>query len=297
MEKRIDLLDPQVLTKLSNLSLVARNVVEGFISGLHRSFHKGFSIEFSEHREYVPGDDLRYIDWKVFARTDRLYVKVFREETNLRSYILLDASNSMSFASNGLTKLQYGVYLAASLSYLMINQKDAAGLVVFDSGIRTFVKPASTMSHLHNIMEALQAVGPGKETSLGKVLNEVATHGKKRGLVILISDLLDDPESVMKGLAHFKHRHHDVVVFHVLDPAEIFLSMDGSHEFIDMETGERLSADVLSMRKTYRESIKEYLSFYRRKCAEKDIGYALADTSTPFDRFLSAYLERRAKLK
>ncbi len=297
MGKNSEFLDSRMFSRFSNLYLMAKSMVEGFISGLHKSIHKGYSVEFFEHRKYVPGDDLRYIDWKVFARTDRLYIKTFREETNLKSYILLDTSNSMSFSTSTLSKLQYGVYLAASLSYLMISQKDAVGLVLFDSGIRTLIKPASTKNHLYKIMETLQTITPGEKTSISKILNEMALYEKKRGLIILISDLLDSPENVMKYLSLFKHKHHDVIVFHVLDPEEISLSMEGSYQFIDMETGEKLNADALSLRKAYRQTMEEHISFYKKECAKKNISYTLAKTLTPFDKFLWTYLETRAKIK
>ncbi|HNQ35519.1 MAG TPA: DUF58 domain-containing protein, partial [bacterium] len=214
------LLDPAVLARLSNLYLVARTVVEGSLTGLHRSLHKGSSVEFAEHREYAPGDDPRYLDWRVFGRTDRLYVKTFREETNLKSLILLDASGSMAYRGRGLSKLEYAVYLAAGLSYLMVNQKDAVGLMVFDSAVRRMVKPASTSRHLHHLLEQLQVTAAAETTNLGEVLHTIAARARRRSLIILISDLLDDPERVLKGLVHFRHKYHEVLVFQVLDPVE-----------------------------------------------------------------------------
>ncbi|HDN97886.1 MAG TPA: DUF58 domain-containing protein, partial [bacterium] len=215
MENRKKLLDPKFLAKISNLYLVARTVVEGFISGLHRSLYKGFSVEFFEHREYSAGDDLRYLDWKVFARTDRLYLKTFREETNVKGYILLDTSASMGYRSKEISKLEYGIFLSASLSYLMISQKDAVGLITFDKDIKSFIKPMSTTFHLHTLIENLKNLKPGRETSLSDVLNKIATAIKRRSLIILISDLFDEPESVMKGLSHFKSKHHEIIVFHI----------------------------------------------------------------------------------
>jgi uncharacterized protein (DUF58 family) len=296
-EKNTEILDVKLFSKFSNLYLIARNIVEGFISGLHKNIHRGSSIEFFEHRKYVPGDDLRYIDWKIFARTDRFYIKTFNEETNLKSYILLDVSNSMNFQTTELNKLQYAIYLAASLSYMMINQKDAVGLVLFDSEIKTFIHPGSTKNHLYNIMKILQEIKPGKETSISKILKEIALHEKKRGLIILISDLLDNPSDIMKYLSLFKYNHHDVIVFHILDQQEIFLSMEGSYQFIDMETGEKLNADTVSLRKIYRQTIEEHISYYKKECARKNISYALANTSTKFDKFLWTYLETRTKIK
>ncbi len=297
MESPKKLLDPKVLVKLSNLYLVARTVVEGFISGLHRSLYKGFSVEFFEHREYSPGDDLRYLDWKVFARTDRLYLKTFREETNVKGYILLDTSASMGYRSEEISKLEYGIFLAASLSYLMISQKDAVGLITFDKDINSFVKPMSTTLHLHNLIENLKNLKPGRETSLSDVLNKIAPTIKRRSLIILISDLFDDPQSVMKGLSHFKYKHHEIIVFHILDPSEIIFPFSGQYEFVDMETGERIVADADYIRGTYRNLLNEFLNFYKVNCSQKNISYALGRTDTPFDYFLYQYLSRRAKYK
>ncbi len=288
-------IDPKVLAKFSSLYLVAKTVVEGFITGLHKSYYKGFSVEFAEHREYTAGDDLRYLDWKVFARTDRMYIKVFREETNVKSYILLDASASMRYTSHSVSKLEYGAMLASALSYLMISQKDAVGLATFDTALRTLVKPASTSAQLHFLADRLEHTQPGGRTSLGPVLASVAPHIKRRSLIILISDLLDDPEAVMKGLARFKHHRHELIVFHLFDPAEVSFPFTGQHEFVDPETGEKIAADALTVKAGYKKAVDEFCGSFRKHCVSNDISYAHTTTDTPFDYFLYQYLTMRAK--
>ncbi|MCD6408191.1 DUF58 domain-containing protein [bacterium] len=297
MEQKIKLLDPKVLAKLSNLYLVARTAVEGLITGLHKGLYKGFSVEFYEHREYVPGDDLKYLDWKVFGRTDRLYLKTFREETNLRSYILLDISNSMNFSSLSITKLRYGIFLAASLSYLMVNQQDAVGLVTFDKEVRDFLKCSSTSTHLHSLLNILEGIKGGGETSIGEVIEKIVPSIKKRSLIILISDLLDNPENVIKGLSHFRHKHHEVIVFQILDPAEVYFPYEGSCEFFDLETNEKIAVDVPYVMETYRRIFREFLEGYRKSFSERNIDYQVALTDKPFDNFLYNYLNVRSKFK
>ncbi|HPP12325.1 MAG TPA: DUF58 domain-containing protein, partial [bacterium] len=274
------LLDPKVLSKLSGLYLVAKTVVEGFISGLHRSLYRGFSVEFAGHREYVAGDDLRYLDWKVFGRTDRTYIRVFREETNVKTHLLLDISRSMEYSSGPVSKKQYAIWLAACLSYLMISQKDAVGLVVFDTDIRRLVKPASTTSHLHHLLSNLEHLPGGTTTSLSSVLHLIASNIKRRSLIILISDLLDEPEEVIRGLVHFRHHHHEIIVFHILDPAELEFSFTGQFQFLDMETGERLDGDGLALRAGYQKAMANFLHRYQKQCAANNISYARAITRT-----------------
>lgn len=288
------LLDPKVLIRFSNLYLVAKTVVEGFIAGLHKSPHRGFSVDFSEHREYTPGEDTRYIDWKVFGRTDRFYVKVFKEETNLKCYIILDVSASMNYKSGTVTKLEYGIQFAAILSYLMIKQKDAVGLVTFDSDIKTFINPRSTNQHLHYIIKTLENIVPGnRKTSLGTVLNNLAKNIKKRSLIILISDMFDEPAPTIRGILHFRHKHHDIVVFHILDPAELNLPFIGDCEFRDIETGERIVANILDIRSTYRKAVQEFINNIRKNCIENNVDYVRTTTDNPFDYFLYNYLEKR----
>ncbi len=288
--------DPKVLSRLSGLYLVAKTVVEGFITGLHRSMHRGFSVEFAGHREYVAGDDLRYFDWKVFGRTDRSYIKVFREETNVKTHILLDISQSMDYSSHQVSKKQYAVWLAASLSYLLISQKDAVGLILFDTEIRKMVKPGSTSTHLRQILTALENLPEGKKTSLASVLHLIAPNIKRRSLIILISDLFDEPEAVIRGLAHFRHHHHEIIVFHILDQAEVEFPFSGQFQFLDMETGEKIDVDSLSLQAGYRQAITDFLLRYQRQCSATNISYARTVTQNPFDHFLYHYLSVRAKI-
>ena len=289
-------LDPVVVSKLSTMELRARLVVEGFVTGLHRSPYKGFSVEFAEHRQYMPGDPLKHIDWKVYGKTDRFYVKQYEEETNLRGHVLLDASASMAYASDGLSKLEYGRYLAAALIYLMLKQQDSAGLLVFDEGVREFIPPRSSATQLHLLLSELDRAGPSSATDIGLVLNDLARRIKRRGLVILISDLLDDPSDVLPGLKHFRHRKHEVIVFHVLDPREVDFAFNMDATFRDMETGEVMTTEPFSIRGDYVGAVEEWQATLRRECAESRIDYVPVLTSTPYDRALFSYLEKRRRL-
>jgi uncharacterized protein (DUF58 family) len=295
MENKNILLDPKILAKISNLSLVARTAVEGFISGMHKGLYKGSSVEFYEHREYVPGDELKYLDWKIYARTDRLYLKTFREETNLKSYILLDISNSMNFASGEISKLQYSIMLAASLSYLMINQSDAVGIVTFDKEIRDFIKASSASSHFHYLIDVLEKISPAGKTATGQVLEKIAPYFKKRSLIILISDLFDRQDKVIKGLSHFKHRKHEVLVFHIMDPAELNFPYNERCEFYDMETKEKITVDASYIKQDYHRLMNDFLTNYRKSFVERNIDYRTASTDIPFDQFLYDYLNIRNK--
>ena len=299
------LLDPYFVSKLRRLDLVARLVVEGFITGLHKSPYHGFSVEFAEHRPYMPGDEIRSVDWKVYGKTDRYFIKEFEEETNLRSYVLLDSSSSMSYRSDKklLTKLRYGIHLAAALSYLMIQQQDAAGLLLFDEEVRKFIPSRSVPTHLRVILGELSRLdreirdgSSGRGTEVGRSLHHLADRLPRRGLVILISDLMDQPESVLAGLKHFRHRKHEVVVFHVLDPAEVAFPFRDEVVFVDMESGERLSAIPWELAPDYRERVARWRQAYRRTCAEHAIDYVEVQTDTPYDVALLRYLEKRRRL-
>jgi uncharacterized protein (DUF58 family) len=290
------LADPRIVTGLGDLKLLARRVVEGFISGMHKSPFHGFSIEFSEHREYSPGDELRHIDWKVFAKTDRYYVKQYEAETNLRSTILLDTSGSMGFTSGTLTKLHYGSCLAACLTQLLLRQQDATGLVMFDTELRRSLPPRATPNQKKKILEMLANAQPGGETDAGAVLHALAANIKRRGLIIIISDLLDDAQKILQGLKHFQHLRHDIIVFHVLDDAEIDFTFDRRAIFQDMETFEQLKLDPRHVRKRYRQLMGEYMHELENACHTNRIGYCLARTSTPFAELLQTYLRQRARL-
>ncbi len=289
-------LTADAVRRLKNLSLVARSVVDGFITGLHRSPYHGFSVEFADHREYAPGDNLRYIDWQAYARTDRYYVKQFEEETNLRCNILLDASASMSYGSGAVTKYEYGAYLAASLAYLMVRQRDSVGLVTFDSTIRTRIPPASTSTHLDRLLVELEKTEPTRRTGIAQTFHALAENIKKRGLIIIISDFFDDEREVFKALRHFRHKKHEVIVFHVLDPWEIEFPFDKMSDFIDQETHEKIQADPRWVRGEYKKEINAFIENYRRGCAEGFIEYVFADTGVPFELVLTRYLSKRKRL-
>jgi uncharacterized protein (DUF58 family) len=289
-------LDPTVVSKLATMELRARLIVEGFVTGMHRSPYKGFSVEFAEHRQYMPGDPLKHIDWKVYGKTDRFYVKEYEEETNLRGYVLLDASASMGYSSDGMSKLEYGRYLSAAITYLMLKQQDSAGLLVFDDEVREFVPPRSSPRQLHVLLSLLDSVEASSVTDIGLVLHDLARRMKRRGLVILISDLLDDPSDVLPGLKHFRHLRHEVVVFHLLDPREAEFDFDVDATFRDMETGDLMTTEPFSIRGDYRDAVAEWMAGLRRECAESRIDYVPVLTTTPYDRALFSYLEKRKRM-
>ena len=239
---------PETVAVLDSMSLRARLIVEGYIIGQHRSPFHGFSVEFAEHRSYEPGDEIRHIDWKLFGKTDRLYVKRYEEETNLSSHLILDISKSMTYSSNSITKLSYANSLVAALSYLMIKQQDAVGLVQFSSKINSFLLPKSKPSHLSSIFDKLHDDQWEKDTKIEKVLHEMAERILKRGLVILISDLIDDQQKVMNGLRHFRHNKQEVIVFHLLDRKELDFDFSDRTKFLDMETGEEITTDPWHIR-------------------------------------------------
>jgi uncharacterized protein (DUF58 family) len=288
-------LDPAVIARLGTLELRARTIVEGFLSGLHRSPLKGFSVEFAEYRQYFPGDALTSIDWKVYARTDRHVVKKFEEETNLKGYLLFDVSGSMAYGSGTLTKLEYGSVLAASLAYLMQRQRDAAGLVTFDDTIRTFIPPGARPGHLRALLHALDAQQPGRRTDSGPPMNQLAEALNKRGLVVLISDLLDDAARVVKGLKHFKYRGCDVLVFHVLDHAELTFPFERPVRFKDLEDESEMLTNPARVRESYLRAMNAFIATYRRELGAAGIDYQVLDTSQPLDQALLTYLATREK--
>lgn len=291
-------LDPGVLARLSHLDVRARLVVEGFIAGLHRSPFHGFSVEFAEHRPYMPGDPLKNLDWKVWARSDRYLVKQYTEETNLRCNLLVDLSGSMAFQSPraAMSKLDYARSLAAALGYLMLGQQDAVGVLTFAEHPLRYVPARAVRSHLDVVLKTLLEAQPQGRTRLGPVLHELAERIKRRGLVVLISDLMDRPAEILEGLQHFRHRQHEVVVFHVLDPDEVDFPYTDTATFVDMESGERLTTEPWEIAKRYRAKLEAWRDHYRRSCREQRIDYVPLDTRTPFDRALLAYLEKRSRL-
>lgn len=290
-------LEPAALARVRNLALAARGVVEGFISGLHSSPYKGFSVEFAEHRKYSPGDNIRYLDWRVLARTNRLYVKQYEEETNLRAQLLLDVSGSMGYRHGaGLSKLEYASYLTAVLAYLMMRQQDAVGLNAFDTQLRLDMPPRSAPRHFDEMMHQVEALRPGKKTGIAASLNRLAERFQRRCLIVLISDLMEEPEGIERALHHFRHRRHEVIVFHVLDKAELEFPFRDTATFVDLETGERLQADPAYIRDEYRRAMAAFVDRYKRICADCQTDYVLADTSVPYDYMLSRYLVKRSNL-
>ena len=291
-------LDPAIITRLGTMELKARTVVEGFLSGLHRSPYKGFSVEFAEYRQYLPGDDLSTLDWKVYARTDRHYVKKFEEETNLECHLLLDVSASMAYRGSApMSKLEYGSVLAASLAFLMNRQRDATGLVAFDDKIRFRLPAGARPGHLHALMLALERLDPGTRSDVGRPLHQLAEALVKRSLVVLISDMLDEPEPVIKGLKHLKFRGTDVVVFQVLDPNELTFPFRGASRFRDLESAEEITAEPSAVRTAYLRELAGLTLAYDRELRGAGIDYVQLDTSQPLDFALLAYLSARARRK
>ena len=289
-------LRPETVALLNSMSLRARLVVEGYIIGHHRSPYHGFSVEFAEHRSYGPGDEIKHIDWKLFGKTDRLYVKRYEEETNLRAHIILDTSKSMLYSSAEVSKLSYANSLAASLSYLMINQQDAVGIAKFSEKIDTFIPPKARPSHLNLVLSQLDDKDSGNDTQIGMVLHELADRIKKRGMVILISDLLDKPENIMKGLKHFRHQNQEVIVFHIKDRKESEFDFDTRTKFFDMETGEEIVTEPWHIRSSYNELISKLESNYKSNCRQNLIDYVPLFTDQSLDIGITEYLIKRSKL-
>ena len=289
-------LDPAVVARLGTIDLKARTIVEGFLTGLHRSPYKGFSVEFAEYRQYIPGDDLATLDWKVYARSDRHFVKKFEEETNLTCHLLLDVSGSMAYGSGGITKLQYGSYLTAALAYLMHRQRDSFGLIAFDDSISALLPASARSGHLRAVLLALERLKIGARTDVAKPLHDLAAAVRKRGLVVLVSDLLDDPARVLDGLKHFRYRGTDVIVFHVLDPYELQFPFEQAARFRDMETADEVMAVPRSVRKGYIERMQGLIATYKRELGLVGIDYCLLDTSQPLELGLMSYLMTRRRV-
>ncbi len=290
-------LSPDTVSRLKNMQLRAKLVVEGFIAGLHKSPYHGFSTEFTEHRPYFPGDPLKIIDWRVYGRTDRFFVKQYEDETNLKAYLLLDCSASMGYTSGKLTKLQYASYLAAALAYLLLLQRDAAGLLTFDTQIRQYLPPRSMQGYLNPLLSQLENTVPGGETDIGGLLHQTAERIKRRGLVILLSDLLDEPQSILNGLKHFRHLGHEVLVFHLLDPQERDFAFKGNVLFKDLETGEKLPVSPEHLQSAYREEFRGFLQQMENGCREHRIDYMLFGTDQSYDQTLFHYLHKRMMMR
>jgi len=288
-------LDPKTLVKIARLDLVARLVVEGYISGLHRSPYHGFSVEFADHREYVPGDDIKHVDWRQYAKTDRYYIKQYEEETNLRSTILLDTSESMKYASGEVSKLAYGCFVAASLAYLLVQQQDSVGLAMFDNTVHRFIPPKTSPAHLKLLLHEMGLIEPKAKTSMDLIFHDVAERIHKRGLVVIISDLFDDPETILMGLRHFRHNRHEIVVFHVLDEYETAFPFDDTTMFDGLEDYGEVLTEPRSLRDTYLQQVDDFVMTMKRGCRQHEIDYVQLSTSTPLDVALSAYLASRSK--
>jgi len=299
-------LDPVAVSKLSNMELRARLIVEGFITGLHRSPYHGFSVEFAEHRPYNPGDELRHVDWKVYAKTDRFYVKQYEEETNLRHYVVLDTSPSMRYKGEAeLSKLEYGSYLAAGLHNLMLKQRDATGLIGFDETVHTLRPPKATPGYLNQLLVALEQLHdeePGdRRTSAAAALDEVAERIGRRSLVVVITDLFENigaHDDLLKSLRHLRHRGHEVIVFHVLEgqTERRFNFPDRPMLFRDVETGDEVTLQPAQLRDHYEEAVEHFTDTFRRNCLEHDIDFAELDTNKAYDTALMAYLNKRSRL-
>jgi len=296
------LLDPAALAKIGRLELIARGVVEGFVSGRHRSPYKGFSVEFAEHRQYAPGDDLRDLDWRVLGRSDRYYIKQYIEETNLRALILLDASGSMRYTGTlaarhegqPLSKFRYGQYLAASLAHLMIHQQDAVGLATFDTKVRRYIPARSRASHLKILLQELAATDAGEETDLAPIFHDLAERIHRRGLVVIISDLLDDPAEILRAIHHFRYRRHEVLLLHVMAEEELTFPFDRWSVFRDLERdAHRLQLDPLTIKSDYLARVRQFIRRLEIGCGQMNIDYVQLSTKNSFDIALAHYLAGR----
>jgi len=297
MEDYRKYLIPDIVSKISNMELRARLVVEGFIAGLHKSPFHGFSVEFAEHRQYLPGDETRYIDWKIYGKTEKYFIKQFEEETNLKSYLLLDISKSMDYASEkNIKKIEYASYLASSLAYLLIKQRDAVGLITYDEDIKTYIPPHATKSYLKLILKELTLIKPEKKTYTLQSLDKIAEQIKRRSLIIIFSDFFDDPNKVISTLKHFRHNNHEIIVFHILDPLEVSFAFGKDAVFIDMESNEELTTQPFHIQKAYQNEMQKFINFYKKECLMNQIDYVLLETNTPFDIALFNYLRKRSKL-
>ncbi|HET6512102.1 MAG TPA: DUF58 domain-containing protein [Candidatus Kapabacteria bacterium] len=303
MAAQIDIteyLKPEIASSLGSLELVAKFVVEGFITGLHKSPYHGFSVEFAQHRPYNPGDAIRNIDWKLFARTDRHYIKQFEEETNLKAYIVVDASKSMNYSSDPkkiITKYRYATLLSAALAYLLMRQQDGVGLAIFDEQLRTFMPARLKRTYLTEMLKMLTISEPSNKTATKYALRRVAERLKRRGMVIVISDFLDDPDETIASMRLIQHMGHEVLAFHVLDPVELTFDLAASDATIfDMETGEKMRTQPYQMQATYKKAMTEFLEDFKARMTAEGMDYLLLETTTPFDRALAEYLHRRQRI-
>lgn len=291
-----NLLSPEYMATMNRFNLRARLIVEGFITGLHKSPYHGFSVEFSDHRQYIPGDPIRNIDWKVYAKTNRYYIRRYEEETNLRSYILLDHSNSMGYSSGKWTKLEYAKAFSSALAYLMLSQQDAVGLLTYTNKTTQFIPARSMTSYLNFILKRLFHLKAAETTNTADVLHELAEKIKKRSLIILISDMIDDPEKLLLGLQHFRHQKHEVILFHIQDPQEVAFGFRGETEFVDSETDEKVTVNPWQIKADYQKNYADTIKYFKTKCHESHIEYNPISTETPFEQNLLHYLIKRSRL-
>jgi uncharacterized protein (DUF58 family) len=286
--------DPKVLSRIGNLEILARTVVEGFINGLHRAPYFGASIDFAEHRGYVAGDDIRRVDWRLYARTDRYYVKQYEADTNTNFTILFDISKSMGFTSGGVSKLEYGAFLGACLAYLAMKQRDRVGIITFDDDLVTHVPPSA--KHFNVVLHTLDRARAERPGHLSAPLNKMAEHFRRRGILLLISDFYDEPDAILEAIKPFRFLGNELIVFHVLDPREVDFAYEDASSFEDLESGEQIPVVPDSFRKQYRQLIQEHIDALTTKFSEHRIDYALLNTSEPLDRALFSYLSSREKL-
>ncbi len=283
-----------MLASLNGLDLQARSLVEGYVAGLHKSPYQGFSVEFAEHREYVAGDDIRHVDWKVWSKTDKLYLKQYEEETNLLAYLLLDTSESMGYASEGnVTKLQYAKFIAAALAYLVLQQQDSVGLATFAEKVERFLRPSGQPSHLKEVFHLMDAAPAGSKTDLGAIFHDLAERFKKRGVIVVLSDCFDDPARLLAGLRHFRHRRHEVILFHILDPAELDFPFRSTTLFRGLEGLGEVLTDPAGLRRAYQAEIGAFCDELKTGCQKANIDYVRLRTDQSLDQALSSYLAAR----
>jgi uncharacterized protein (DUF58 family) len=286
--------DPTSLAKYGRLVLIARGLVEGFLTGVHKSPYKGFSVEFAEHRQYYPGDEIRHIDWRAYGKTDRYYIKEFEEETNLRAYLLVDASGSMAYRGKHASKFQFAQYVAASLAYLMLHQRDAVGLVTHDTRLRQMIQPRASAKHLLRLIHSLEQTQPGGETSLAPIWHDLVGRMKRRGLIVVLSDCFDQIGPLLRALRHFRHRRHEVLLFHILAPEEVEFPFSRMTQFRNLErNGHRILVDPGQLRKEYRQNFDAFCAQLRERARQMRIDYQMLRTDDPIDRALGAYLSKR----
>jgi uncharacterized protein (DUF58 family) len=289
-------LDPEVLSQIGSLDVVARQVVEGLRIGLHRSPIRGISSEFTAYRQYVPGDETRHIDWKAYARCNRYYIKLFEAETNFVSNLLIDASQSMTFASGNISKLEYAKYLAASLAYLMIDQGDSAGVGIFDGQLQNYIAPKSNLQILADISREMEKVDPQPRTNVGSILHDFAHRMSRRGFVVLFSDLFDNTDEFIEGLNHLRFRGHNVILFHILDPHELEFPLNGMWKFVGLEGEGELITQPARVRNNYLAELEKFVNHIKSACSRTQIDYVLVNTADPIEHVLSSYLLQRSAL-